>query len=184
MFWFFSRANLTSSSSSQNLRDHYSSSSSSSSRSSYSRSNSASSISSTSLDRNDKDYRFEPKEKDIDERFPHDNADMLIVDCPNLDDDLRIDNKRTTKSSDHDERKLRKAKSPSLERPVSITVKLNTSDFDLRQLIKKRRTDESTSTAAEKQRLVQIGSNDNHLVVHKPIHHRLSSRRTEKNSKH
>lgn len=120
---------------------------------------------------------------------------MLILDCPNLDDDnddhhLRKATERT-KSSDRDERKPRRkevkprSKSPPTERPVSITVKLNTTDFDLRQLIKKRRTEESSSTAQE--RLVHIGSNDNHLVVHKPIdhhhQHRLSSRRTEKNSK-
>lgn len=85
---------------------------------------------------------------------------MLIVDCPSLDDDddLRLPNERI-KSMDRDERK---SKPPPLDRPVSITVRLNTSEFDLRQLIKKRRTEEDSKTSSE--RVVQIASKDS---VHK-----------------
>ncbi len=145
------------------------------------------------MDKNDKDYRFEIKEKasngDIDERFPNDNGDMLIVNCPIQDEDLLIHDEQK-KSTDHDERKPRKSnskevkrrkKSPSIEPPVSITVKLNSDQFDLRQLIKKRRTEESSSS---NQRVVQILPKDNQIVVHKKIHDRLSSSRSEKTHKH
>lgn len=104
---------------------------------------------------------------------------MLIVDCPSLDDDddLQLPNERI-KPIDRDERKAPVAKeskprrkSPLPEHPVSITVRLNTSEFDLRQLIKKRRTEESTPSS---KRVVQMASKDS---VHKSSR---SSRRTEK----
>jgi len=116
---------------------------------------------------------------------------MLIVNCPIQDEDLLVQDERK-QSSDHDERKPRKSnykemkrreKSPSIERPVSITVKLNSDQFDLRQLIKKRRTEESSSS---NHRVVQILPKDNQIIVHKTVHDRLSSGRTgkEKNHKH
>lgn len=89
----------------------------------------------TSSDTHDKDYRFENRNPpattttnhDIDERFPTDQ-DLLIVDCPNEDDeDLLL-------SSVH-----RKREEKQEHRPVSKTIKYNSNDFDLRQLIKKRR---------------------------------------------
>jgi len=83
-----------------------------------------------SLDRNDKDYRFEFSSKDIDERFPQEDADDFLI----------------KHSNDRDERQHQHAtKTPS----ISVTVKLPTidNDFDLRQLIKKHRTDQiSTKT--------------------------------------
>ena len=107
---------------------------------------------------------------------------MLIVDCPSLDDDddLQLPNEQI-KPIDRDERKARKSpvekeskprrKSPPIEHPVSITVRLNNSEFDLRQLIKKRRTEESTPSS---KRVVQVAAKDS---VHKSSG---SSRRTEK----
>lgn len=93
----------------------------------------------TSSDTHDKDYRFENRNPpvttttttttnhDIDERFPIDQ-DLLIVDCPNEDDeDLLL-------SSVH-----RKCEEKQEHRSVSKTIKFNSNDFDLRQLIKKRR---------------------------------------------
>jgi hypothetical protein len=169
--------------------------SSSSSQSSYTHSSisksysssSLSSISSNSLDKNDKDYRFETKEKqttgDIDERFPQDipnDDDMLIVNCPIQDDELLKENeqkisdreKRTHSKSVKSKKEERK-KSPPIERPVSVTVKLNSDDFDLRQLIKKRRTDEPSGN---NHRVVQILPK----TVHKTVHDRLSSERSDK----
>jgi hypothetical protein len=114
---------------------------------------------------------------------------MLIVNCPIQDEDLLVQEERK-KTFDRDERKTRKSnskevkrreKSPSIERPVSITVKLNSDQFDLRQLIKKRRTEESTSS---NHRVVQILPKDNQTIVHKTVHDRLSSGRTGKNHKH
>ncbi len=179
---------------------------SSSSRSSYTHSSisrsysssSLSSISSNSLDKNDKDYRFELKEKpstaDIDERFPNDNDDMLIVNCPIQDDDLLVKDEQqkqtasaAKKTSVRDERKAPKSqskrrKSPPIEPPVSITVKLKSEEFDLRQLIKKRRTDD---TSSNNHRVVQILPKDNQTIVHKTIHDRLSSSRSlQKYPKH
>ncbi|CAF2055438.1 unnamed protein product [Rotaria magnacalcarata] len=187
----------------------YSSSRSSYSRSSISRSyssSSLSSISSNSLNKHDKDYRFETKENasngDIDERFPQDipnDDDALIVNCPIQDDDLLTQNEHqpiinhlkqedSKRISDYNHKKLpskkRKdehKKSPSIERPVSITVKLNSEDFDLRQLIKKRRTTESVPN---NQRIVQILPKDGHLHVHKTIHDRSESRRSDKQNYH
>jgi len=126
---------------------------------------------------------------------------MLIVNCPIQDDDDLIlhDEQKNSKiqvskkTSDHDERnnqkkiskeikqqKEERKKSSSIEQPISITVKLNNSDeFDLRQLIKKRRTDESS---LNNHRTVQILPKDNDKIVHKTIHDRLSSGRAEKNS--
>jgi hypothetical protein len=126
---------------------------------------------------------------------------MLIVNCPIQDDDDLIlhDEQKNSKiqvskkTSDYDERnnqkknskeikqrKEERKKSPSIEQPISITVKLNNSDeFDLRQLIKKRRTDESS---LNNHRTVQILPKDNDKIVHKTIHDRLSSGRSEKNS--
>jgi len=122
---------------------------------------------------------------------------MLVVNCPIQDDDiiLRDELKNNSKkqiskksSNNCDERNHHKSKyskeikqrkkSPSIERPISITVKLNSDEFDLRQLIKKRRTDESSSN---NHRTVQILPKDNHLIVHKTIHDRLSSGQSEKN---
>jgi hypothetical protein len=123
---------------------------------------------------------------------------MLIVDCPIQDDDDLLLNheqkplKKQTpsrktsdrngenhrqKSSSKDVVKQRQ-KSPSIQRPVSITVKLNSDEFDLRQLIKKkRRIDESSQN---NHRVVQILPKDNNTIVHKTIHDRLSSGRSDK----
>lgn len=188
---------------------------SSSSRSSYthslvSRSSSLSSISSNSLDRHDKDYRFETttdkqSNGDIDERFPvhtphDDDNDALIVNCPIQDDDLIIhdeqknnSNEKSTKKSSYskertsnksssNEKKRRKdepRKSPTIERPISITVKLNSEEFDLRQLLKNRRANDSSQN---NQRTVQILPKDKNSDVHKTMQNRLSSRRTDKNN--
>jgi len=127
---------------------------------------------------------------------------MLIVDCPIQDDDDLLLNheqkplKKQTpsrktsdrngenhhqKSSSKDavkQRKEERQKSPSIQRPVSITVKLNSDEFDLRQLIKKkRRIDESSQN---NHRVVQILPKDNNIIVHKTIHDRLSSGRSDK----
>jgi hypothetical protein len=123
---------------------------------------------------------------------------MLIVDCPIQDDDDLLLNheqkpsknqtpsRKTSdrngenhhqKSSSKDVVKQRQ-KSPSIQRPVSITVKLNSDEFDLRQLIKKkRRIDESSQN---NHRVVQILPKDNNTIVHKTIHDRLSSGRSDK----
>jgi len=125
---------------------------------------------------------------------------MLVVNCPIQDDDdlLLHDEKKISKinskqqiskkPSNRDERNHHKSNyskevkqrktSPSIERPISITVKLNSDEFDLRQLIKKRRTDEPSSN---NHRTVQILPKDNHSIVHKTIHDRLSSGQSEKN---
>jgi len=127
---------------------------------------------------------------------------MLIVDCPIQDDDDLLLNheqkpsknqtpsRKTSdrngenhhqKSSSKDavkQRKQERQKSPSIQRPVSITVKLNSDEFDLRQLIKKkRRIDESSQN---NHRVVQILPKDNNIIVHKTIHDRLSSGRSDK----
>ena len=88
---------------------------------------------------------------------------MLIVNCPIQDDDLILrDEQKIILNNKYKkifrimmneiiinqiQKKLNneRKKSPSIERPISITVKLNSDEFDLRQLIKKRRTDESSS---------------------------------------
>ena len=127
---------------------------------------------------------------------------MLIVNCPIQDDDLLLcDEKQTTincprehlskKITDRDERnhhkisskdvKRRKEehrKSPSIERSVSVTVNLNSEQFDLRQLIKERRTDESFRI---NHRVVQILPKDNDSNVHRTNSTRASSSRFDKN---
>jgi hypothetical protein len=111
---------------------------------------------------------------------------MLILDCPIQDDDLLKDEEQ--KKSDQNKRnhskpssskpvkskkEEHKKSSPTIERPVSITVKLNSDEFDLRQLIKKRRTDEPSGN---NQRVVQILPK----TVDKTVHDRVSSRRSDK----
>lgn len=142
---------------------------------------------------------------DIDERFPQDisnDDDALIVSCPIQDDDLltRDEQKpivnhskveKSKKISSQDEQrphhhkslpskttsKNERKRSPSIERPVSITVKLNSNnDFDLRQLIKKRRTNESLPN---NQRIVQILPKDND--TNRSTNDRHDERRPDKN---
>lgn len=147
---------------------------------------------------------------DIDERFPqdigHDN-DMLIVDCPLQDDDLLLNEERPPpivvakpktekKPSDRDERSRhkpvvkevpkrkeepKKKKSSSHDRPAPVTIKPDSKEFDLRQLIKKGRTEEthsSDTSRTDHKRTVQIRSNGNQLTVHKNIQSRSSSSKT------
>ncbi|CAF2680216.1 unnamed protein product [Rotaria sp. Silwood2] len=132
--------------------------------------------------------------------------DALIVNCPIQDDDLLIQDEQQTlvinhskeqilkKPSHYNEHNHNKLSSKETERrknedtkksssikehPVSITVKLNSDDFDLRQLIKKRRTNESLQN--NNQRIVQILPKDNQSNVHKTIDDRISSKRLDKN---
>ncbi|CAF1509112.1 unnamed protein product [Rotaria sp. Silwood1] len=149
---------------------------------------------------------------DIDERFPQDipnnnnnDDDTLIVNCPIQDDDLllrdeqqtiiinhskeeqiskKISNHNKLSSKDIKRQKIEDIKKSSSiqEQPVSITVKLNSDNFDLRQLIKKRRTNESLpNNNNNNQRIVHILPKDNQTNVHKTIHDRVSSRQTDKN---
>ena len=123
---------------------------------------------------------------------------MLIVNCPSQDDDLLLHDKQQstiTQSKEqlsrrikNDEKKFRHKtsskdvrkhkdehqQSSSIKRPVSITVKLKPDQFDLRQLIKKRRTNESNSN---NHRVVQISPRNNNINVQTPIdHHQHLSR--------
>ncbi|CAF4048216.1 unnamed protein product [Rotaria sordida] len=157
-----SRSYSSSSSSASSRRSSYSRSSISRS---YSSSSSLSSISSNSLDKNDKDYRFETKNKQI---------------ISDIDEQIKQRKENESKKS-----------SSIKEHPVSITVKLNSDNFDLRQLIKKRRTNESlqnnngnnnnNNNNNNNQRIVQILPKDNQLNVNKTIHDRISSKRLDKN---
>lgn len=107
--------------------------------------------------RHDRDDRCENKTSatnhgDIDERFPSEQ-DLLIVDCP----------------SDVDEEKPKEE-----NRPVSATVKLNPNEFDLRQIIKKRRIEheEEHSSSSFNERKVRSVANE-----------KLYSRSSKKNSR-
>ncbi|CAF1389302.1 unnamed protein product [Adineta ricciae] len=93
--------------------------------------------------------------------------------------------KSSTKDTKPQKKEERRHSSPVNERPVSITVKLNTDEFDLRHLIKKRRTEESSQN---NHRTVQILQKDrnNTPIIHRSTHDRHSdkSRSSHRHHKH
>ena len=122
----------------------------------------------------DKDYRFEgtqePATGDIDERFPQEplDNDMLIVSCPIQDDDLLPRDPSHSTAPKPNKRQ----QSP----PTEVPVRDKRDEFDLRQLIKKRRSNQE----ADHPRTVELSSNANQIIVHRKLDARVSEKRARR----